>query len=539
MTEGNLDLALPPPAPAWGDRAEPWVPDTIGRRAKAAEAPWKIDPDPDFPDTVLDHGRIGDITALACAARGSKHRFEGTARQDAAIARAATGTWAIAAVADGVGSVPESQKASMAAVRWLAAAVSRRLEAGGAGETEPHKLVAAAFSDVNNGLLKLRGPKTTLTAAAVAAAPGPDGGYPSWGASVGDSPVYVLHDGGLTEVFPLEREDEFGTFTAAMPTPDLMGHLRFKSAPICPGQALALVSDGLGDLLGARSEEPQRYFAANWSAPPAPAEFMRHVQIRSRGFDDDRSAAVLWAAPRHTGQDAPPLRSVAGPSVAHDVEVRAARLRGMEVRAAANRGMKAAGEGRPRRARTLVFARAERLVAVTAAPVAHDGTADHAGRWIAAVRKAVEDFPPDYPSPEWISLLWSVAVRRFADDPDADLSQVATAVLCAEPSPGGAVDYELAIAGPVAASIFGVGIHQDLEAIRPPDAVIGTGPGEVPCRVRVDRLTPDQTLLLTGGVDPARFARLPRRPGPLETYGVLEGERAEEDQLALVLWGER
>ncbi|MCD0445246.1 protein phosphatase 2C domain-containing protein [Glycomyces sp. A-F 0318] len=536
MTEGKLDLVPPPAPPAWGDRAEPWVPDTVGRRAKAAEAAWKLDPDPDFPDTVLDRGRLGDIEVLACAARGSKHRFEGTARQDAAIARAAAGSWALAAVADGVGSVPDSQQASTAAVQWLLIELTRRLETG---EAEPHKMVRAAFGEVNRRLVNLGGPKTTLTAAGVEALPGPDGRYRSWVAAVGDSPVYFLRDGRLVAVFDLEREDEFGTATDAMPDRDLRNRLRLRSAPIRPGDALALVSDGIGDLLGARSEEPKAYFAERWGAAPNPVDFMRHVQIRSRGFDDDRSAAVLWAAPGPTGQDAPALRDAARPSAAHDVEIRAGRLRGLEVRAVSSRGLEAAREGRRRRARTVLFERAGRLVAITAAPTGVDATADHVGPWVAAVREAVEGFPPDHPSSEWMPNLWSLAVRAFDATPGARLDEVATAVLCAEPSPGGAVDYELALAGPVSAAIFGAGIHQELGTIRAPEHRWGTGPGEVPCRVHVDRLTPDQGLLLTVGVDPARFARLPERPGPLEAYGVLEGERAEEDQLALVLWGER
>ncbi|HEX2143022.1 MAG TPA: hypothetical protein VHG10_00800, partial [Glycomyces sp.] len=120
-----------------------------------------------------------------------------------------------------------------------------------------------------------------------------------------------------------------------------------------------------------------------------------------------------------------------------------------------------------------------------------------------------------------------------------DRGRDAAEVACAEPSINGAVDYELAMAGPVSVSIYGAGIHKELNAIRAPDAVLGTGPGEAPCSVHVARLAPDQALLLSVGIDPARFAGLPERPGPLGTYRVLESERAEEDQLALVLWGER
>lgn len=531
MTEGRLDLALPPPASAWGDRAAPWIPDTIGRRARAAEAPWKTDPDPDFPDTVLDHGRIGDITVLACAARGSKHRFEGTARQDAVIARAATGTWALAAVADGVGSVPESQKASVVAVRVVVTELAKRLAID---DADPEQLAQAAFREVNGKLAHLAGPKTTLTAAAVAAVPGPGGVYRAWVAGVGDSPAYLLRDGGFAAVRDLERDDEFGTFTAAMPTRDLKGHFRFDELSLYAGEALALVSDGLGDLLGAPSDEPRRYFAANWSAPPNPVAFMRQVQVRSRGFDDDRSAAVLWAAPPPA---AVPVLRDADSSMVHDVELRAARTQGLEVRSAAGRGLKAAKEGRHRRTRTLVIEHSARLVALACAPLTDDG--DQARHWFAAAREAIEAFPPDHPSQDWAGQVWSQAARGFAVTADPWAGRVATAIVCAEPAGDGAVDYELAVSGALSVSIAGAGIHRDLGTVHAPRYVWYTGPGEAPCRVHVDRLAPDQALLVTSGVDPAGIARLPERPGPLGTAWALEDQGAEEDRLALMLWGER
>jgi serine/threonine protein phosphatase PrpC len=535
LTDGRIDLPLPPPPPVWGDREPPWLPETLGRRAKAAEAPWKLDPDPRFADTVLDEGRVGDIAAMACAVRGSKHRYEGTARQDAAIACGAAGSWALAAVADGVGSVPDSHKASALAVRVFAAVMAKRLAQP--GNEDPKASGRAVFKEVNKQLLELGGPKTTLTVAAVAAHAGPDGGYPFWIASIGDSPAYAIRGGGLEPLLKTERDDEFATTTAAMPTADLKTQYDpDQEGTLRPGEAIMLVSDGIGDLMIA--EESEEFFAQRWRGAPTATEFMRHVQVRRRSFDDDRSAAVLWALPGPAPATPPRLLAEAVTRSADtspgDAELTAARVQDLEVRAAVRRGNLAAVSARPRRAHLKLAYLHEQLVAVAAAPRPGSDAPYDAERWTATMLRTIEKWLPGPDMEEWVKGLWQGAFYSAASD--LDLDGLASAVLAACPDHEGRIHYTIGVQGPISAAMSGSGIHRDLDEVAAKTVPFNGAVGG-PLVVHTGEVEPDQSLLLASGIDPAALAR-PRRPGPLEVFGLLEDTGGDDDQLALALWGE-
>ncbi|THV43278.1 protein phosphatase 2C domain-containing protein [Glycomyces buryatensis] len=536
MTDRRLDLATPAPRAAWGDREGPWIPDTIGRTARAAEAAWKPDPDPRFPDTVLDHGTVGDITAMACAARGAKHRFEGTSREDAAIAVEAVGSWALAAVADGVGSVHDSRLASEEAVRVFARYMSRRIaDSGERALTQGSGL----FGEINRALGKLTGPKTTLTVAVVAAHPDGTGRYPFWAASVGDSPAYLISEGETHGLLIAEREDEFGTATAALPNHDIANVFKQIRGELLPGEALMLVSDGIGDLMA--SEGPQRYFADNWGLVPSPLDLMRQVQVRSRGFDDDRSAAVLWAVPENADK-APSLRPSAamkpGGPVVRDVELSAAQTRGLEVRAAAARGAVAAAEGRARRSRVSLLEYGDRLVAIATAPVRPDA-AEAADLWARTFKETADNRPLLDPFEDWWApRVWTQALRSLSEkDPNFDSGAVAATILCVEPASDGMVDYTLSHSAGLSASIAGAGLHRELAELRSPEHHHDYGEHEL--WIYSDRLAEDQTLLLTYGIDPACIAEADSRPGPLQTFDVVDRETGDDDQFMVAVWGAR
>ncbi len=533
MSDGRLELALPVPRRAWGDREAPWVPDTVGRPARAAEAAWKLDPYPDFPDSVLDEGRIGDIDVLACAVRGSKHRFEGASRQDAALACAAEG-WALAAVADGVGSVPHSHLASAVAVRTVAAELARRLEHP---EAEPAALGRAVFKEANQALERLDGPRTTLTAAAVRARPDAEGNYPFWAAAVGDSPAYVIVGDELAPLFDTEREDEFATTTAALPSADVKSSYRHRAGRLRPGQSLLLVSDGLGDLMIA--EELREYFARHWRNAPVAAEFMRHVQVRRKSFDDDRSAAVLWASPGseliRSPRLLPGVAERVGSAAVNDAEVRAASVRGMEVRAVARRGDTASASAGSRRAHLRLAHLHDRLVAVAAAP--RPGAASIAAeRWARKLLEIVEQWAPDTSDEQWLTGVWKAAWQ--SSGVGFDPAGLASAMVAAYPDHEGRVYYTAGVQGPATAAKFGAGMHRDLAEGPTPGVEVADMVGG-PLHVYSGQLEDDQSLLLGSGLDPGRLAEELRRPGPIQMFGALERVCGADDQSAVVLWGER
>ncbi|WP_026924579.1 protein phosphatase 2C domain-containing protein [Glycomyces arizonensis] len=539
MTERQLDLAAPPPRSLWGDREPPWLPDTVGRPARAAEAAWKIDPDPAFPDSILEGGRIGDLDVLACAVRGAKHRFEGTARQDAAIARTA-GQWVLAAVADGVGSVPDSQLASEAAVRAFAAELSRRLEHG-----EPNfaKHELGLFKDISIKLRRLGGPRTTLTAAAVEAVPNQEGNYRYWIGRVGDSPAYAIVGDDLAALFKAEREDEYATATDALPSEGIGDSFDAVTGELRPGQALMLVSDGIGDLMIA--DELREYFAREWRSRPGDVDFMRQVQVRRKSFDDDRSAAVLWAAPGGAPAGSTPMLKPASPRLAadpepRDAEVSGARVQHVEVRAASRRGAIAAAQGARRSACVLLSYFHDRLVAVAAAPKLGTGPGAGAERWARKLMEIIEHWPPGPSEVDWTMSVWKGAYQSMERGPEFDPAGLTSTVVTAYPDHEGRVYYTAGVQGPLTAVKTSGGIKQGLWEL----------PGELVARYEVDpgssldlysgRLLGSQALLLGGGFDTAAMAEtLVDRPGPLQLFGALERQAGPEDGYAVAMWSER
>ncbi|GAA1674131.1 hypothetical protein GCM10009830_20620 [Glycomyces endophyticus] len=544
--QNRLQLTPGRPTAAWGDREPPWVPETLGRRARTAEAAWKLDPDPAYPDTVYEQGRIGDVTVAAAAVRGAKHRYEGKPRQDSALARSAGGAWAVAAVADGVGSVDHSQVAAEAAVRLCIEDLARRLESSGA---DAFRQGRALFKHVNTRLERLQGPRTTLTVAAMAAKPDGDGFYPYWIARVGDSPAYVIDERRLIELFPLERDEDFSTVTAAMPTAALRDCFRERMGLLSPGQALALVSDGIGDLIttdghraarsgGPIADDSRDHFGERWSSAPDPLDFLRQTQLRRKSFDDDRSAAVFWTALPEHREPAPPLLPAGalpiGPTLPRDLELRAGRHGDIEVRAAVAGSDLSKASGIPRRSRILIAAHADRIVAIVAAPIVL-GAERTVERWTSTLQAAVELMPPDQPSEDWTVLPWTHAVRTLRDDPEIHLDAIAAALICVEPT-AGSVHYTLSLSGGPSALIAGDGIQQSLG--EPRRVFTGTA-GEPEMRLYADHLDEDKTLLLTYGLIPALIDRVHLRPGPLQTIDLLGRGTAQRERFAVVLWGER
>ena len=542
MTDNRMQLTPPAPARLWGDREPPWVPDTVGRRAKTAEAPWKPDPDPDFPDTVFDGGRVGDISVMACAARGAKHRFEGAARQDAAMAASAAGAWALAAVADGVGSVPGSHVAATTAVRAAVAELSRGIEL--MGDRALGRGVEL-FKYLSLELEKLEGPKTTLTLGAVAAAPDADGNYAWWVARVGDSPAYVLSGGRLIALFEHEREDEFGTATAALPTRSLKGAYRDDSGWLRPGEVLVLVSDGIGDLIatdqaraanqeGPIADDATEYYARQWQREPDPVDFLRHTQTRRRTFDDDRSAAVFWTAPAQAPRP-PTLRPGSAlrtrTRAVQDAELSAARFGDLEIRGAVSKGAAAQHE---RRSRLSLLPSGDRLVVIAAAALDPAAPAP-VDRWARRLRETTEWMRAS-PALDWTAIVWSRALQSFAEEPDFEPGNLATAILSIEPGPAGA-DYTLSVSAGLSATIAGAGLSKGIAEHRPPEGVYPDPQHGTEFHFYADRLAPDQTLLLSSGVDPVVIAESEPRPGPLQALGLLQGPSGG-DRLIATVWSE-
>ncbi|MBP2333912.1 serine/threonine protein phosphatase PrpC [Saccharothrix coeruleofusca] len=318
--EESAGSAEPAAAPAWRGRVEQFEVGDPGRAATRVvpvpdESAW------DRRDTVLDGVALKDggrrvVAELrAASVRGLAHRAYGTVRQDEyGYRRTPDGRYLVVGVADGVSAGALSHKAAVAAARrgvnmlvhalrttapdrmpWpdFLRAVAAEIEAIGrkrlaaTGTADPH---AVPLREVANLLA------TTVLYAVVDLVP-VAGAHEVHLVSVGDTSAWVLREGGRWEPQQAVKNDgaevhsssvqALPLLPAALPPP--------VRTTVAPGEALVLVTDGVGDPLGHGAGAVGRFLAEVWAAPPASGlEFAAQAGFARRSYDDDRTAVALW-----------------------------------------------------------------------------------------------------------------------------------------------------------------------------------------------------------------------------------------------------
>ncbi|MGK5632680.1 hypothetical protein [Streptomyces sp. URMC 123] len=86
--------------------------------------------------------------------------------------------------------------------------------------------------------------------------------------------------------------------THAAPPPEPPAEpFRFAACTARPGDVLLLCGEGLAEPLTGEPELAAR-LAERWSdaSPPGLAAFLADVQLRVKGYADDRTAAAVWEA---------------------------------------------------------------------------------------------------------------------------------------------------------------------------------------------------------------------------------------------------
>jgi serine/threonine protein phosphatase PrpC len=340
----------PPAAAEALDSAEPswpmhsdgrWVVGDAGNQPRTVVRPTRR-PAGAPVDTALDGAVVGNLVYRAASLRGFGHQETGKPRQDAfAIRVTRSENWLVMCVADGVSDGPRSEIAAEVAsdtvVRSLVTLLDEsevpagpaeweelagRLQWVRARDTANRELVRRARTDVDK-IYRAREatarnihPKhvkvpeellpqshadvralmaTTAVCLVVATRPDPKGRY--WyavGVVAGDSASYLLHNRAWRQI--LSPKDVSGEVASndvqALPTsvaPSIrLGCLR-------AGDALALFSDGVSDPLGSGRGTLGRFLAGQWHTPPDLFDFGKHVGFYSKGWFDDRTAAVAWA----------------------------------------------------------------------------------------------------------------------------------------------------------------------------------------------------------------------------------------------------
>ncbi|MFF2611393.1 hypothetical protein [Kitasatospora sp. NPDC058046] len=269
------------------------------------------------PDTVLDGAQYGPSVLRAASVRGDSARYRGEPRRDALlVTRFGEGPdgllLAVLGGFDRTGG-PEEEALTAEAVaaatgeacHQLAAAIGRS-RAGLAAD-----LRAGARDRLRYGLQRLAtgaaAPLRALVPREEEDAPSPallhcllvsldpEAGYRA-AFGVGPGGLYLLRSGHWIDAYAarlLHHPDgQPPVPEAPVPGPR---PFRFRLVPVTPGDILLLCTPGLARPI---ADEPAvaHFLSTHWTHPhpPGTVDFLRQVQVRAKGYADDRTAAAIW-----------------------------------------------------------------------------------------------------------------------------------------------------------------------------------------------------------------------------------------------------
>ncbi|MEU1133147.1 protein phosphatase 2C domain-containing protein, partial [Streptomyces sp. NPDC005900] len=288
-------------------------------------------------DTVLDGARHGSVTLRAASVRGDSARYRGDPRRDSLLtARFGSGNSALVlvAMATGARATPGAHRAAAEACAWIGRAVGR------SHQRLAEDIRAARRGDLKSGLHRLTDRSLgRLRARAADLGLQPD----EYAASlrclllpadprcrtrvffgVGAGGLFRLREGEWQDIEPRGAEAVgdavvgFGSPPPHTPEGDRLTMdlgittppspyepaperphepFLFRASVARPGDTLLLCSAGLAEPL--RGEPAlAEHLTRRWekSDPPGLAAFLADVQVRVKGYADDRTAAALWEA---------------------------------------------------------------------------------------------------------------------------------------------------------------------------------------------------------------------------------------------------
>ncbi|MCX5203377.1 protein phosphatase 2C domain-containing protein [Streptomyces sp. NBC_00237] len=298
-------------------------------------------------DTVLDGAQYGSYTLRAASVRGDSARFRGEPRRDALLTArfgSGPGGLVLVAVASGARAAEGAHLAASDACHWIAGAVGR------SHARLAEDIRAARRGDLKSGLHRLTDRsygKLRARAAELGLEPGeytadlrclllsadPDCRTRIY-FGVGDGGLFRLRDGVWQDIEPAEPapgalsgeavvgfgsvptgEDgsadeegpdgdrltmDLGITTPPSPYVDTVpptSPFRFRASVARTADVLLLCSAGLAEPL--RGEAALgRALADRWEGgqPPGLAAYLADVQLRVKGYADDRTAVTVWEA---------------------------------------------------------------------------------------------------------------------------------------------------------------------------------------------------------------------------------------------------
>ncbi|PAU48330.1 hypothetical protein CK936_13910 [Streptomyces albireticuli] len=287
------------------------------------------------PDTVLDGARYGSVTLRALSLRGDSARYRGEPRRDALLtARFGEGDGALLFVAMAGGTrAGATHRAARDICAWLGGAVGRSharladdIRGGRRGELKSglHRLTDRSYGRLRARAaeLDLRPEEYTAGVRCLLLTADPACRTRVF-FGVGAGGLFRLREGAWQDLDP-DPEPSAGladdpligygpapedrmTVDLGIPTPGLAPVVeppavpgepfRFRASAARPGDTLLLCSAGLAEPLRGEPELGAR-LAKRWTdgGPPGLAAFLGDVQLRVKGYADDRTACALWEA---------------------------------------------------------------------------------------------------------------------------------------------------------------------------------------------------------------------------------------------------
>ncbi len=289
-----------PPLPLFGTKRSP-----------AHTVPWLLPSEPAQTGVAADEARVGELSIRGVSIVGAGHRCEDPAvpRQDAyRLGRDRDSRYVVVAVADGVSQSRLSHVGAAIAVETALDVAIAQLNA----PTGKRQIDTTASSPRSRTAWS-RPPRpvgSTVPSLCCAFVLGfveagrldrPRRAWISW---VGDASAWRLDASGWSFVAG-DRKDandgiESGELDACLPLHP--GAVKSTTVDLAPGETLAFVTDGVGDVL-AMVPDARTYLAQRWQQPPPVAEFVHDVGFEVARQQDDRTAVVVWT---------PSLASTAG-----------------------------------------------------------------------------------------------------------------------------------------------------------------------------------------------------------------------------------
>ncbi|MFF2078793.1 hypothetical protein ACFVXG_29075 [Kitasatospora sp. NPDC058162] len=313
VPDPRLAIRTPPAVPHVGER-----PPTYGPEPTAVP---ETDPgtlDTVVPDTALEGAQYGTTVLRAVSVRGDSARYRGEPRRDSLlVTRFGDGPdgllLAVLAGYDRAGGAEDESLTPQAvaagageACRQLAAAIGRS-RTGLAADLRDgardrlryglQRLATGAAAPLRALAPRAEGDDTPSPASlhCLLMSLDPAAGYRA-AFGVGPGGLYLLRSGHWIDAYAarlLHHPDGQPPVPDA-PVPDPRP-FRFRLVPATPGDILLLCTPGLSHPI---ADEPAvaHFLSSHWAHPhpPGTVDFLRQVQVRAKGYADDRTAAAIW-----------------------------------------------------------------------------------------------------------------------------------------------------------------------------------------------------------------------------------------------------